>query len=428
MTDDFRSLRETRPRGVLDGRRYRRPEAARPRSATVETIRAWLGGRALEIGSPIKLIDALSWRMVAAGLPVDRCGVTVALLHPQFSGYGIRWWRDTADADELLVEHQVFESDSFRRSPFPAVVDRGETVRVRIDPDAATFPYPVIADLAAQGYRDYVAMPVRLRSIAAAGRQRLFQACIFATRRPGGFSDADIAGLTLIVDALAAPLALATEKRMARDLLAVYLGPMVAPRVLSGEIKRGSGETLRAAILATDMRGFTPLTDRLPAERVAEILNAWFEGQVRAVHEEGGEVLKFMGDGMLAIFPIADIELSRRPARQALAAARRVIGWAATLDRDPAFADAHPLRAVAALHVGEVFHGNIGSTDRLDFTAIGPGVNLVSRLETLAKSLDRDLILSARFAELCDASLVPLGRHMLKGVAEPIEAFGCAPG
>jgi adenylate cyclase len=215
---------------------------------------------------------------------------------------------------------------------------------------------------------------------------------------------------------------------MARDLLAVYLGPMVAPRVLSGEIKRGSGETLRAAILATDMRGFTPLTDRLRPERIAEILNAWFEGQVRAVHEEGGEVLKFMGDGMLAIFPIADVELSRRPVRQALAAARRIIDWAETLDHDPAFADARPLRAVAALHVGDVFHGNIGSPDRLDFTAIGPGVNLVMRLETLAKTLGRDLILSAPFADLCDASLVPLGRHALKGVAEPIEAFGCAPG
>jgi adenylate cyclase len=428
MTDALRSQREKRPRGVLGGRRYRRPEAARPRSATLESICAWLASRALEAGSPIKLIDGLSWRMVAAGLPVDRCGVTVALLHPQFSGYGIRWWRDTADADELLVEHQVFESEPFRRSPFPAVVDDGETVRVRIDPGAPAFPYPVIAELAAQGYRDYVAMPVRLKSIAAAGQQRRFQACVFATRRAEGFSDADIAALARIVDALAAPLALATERRMARDLLAVYLGPMVAPRVLSGEIKRGSGETLRAAILATDMRGFTPLTDRLRPERIAEILNAWFEGQVRAVHEEGGEVLKFMGDGMLAIFPIADVELSRRPVRQALAAARRIIDWAETLDHDPAFADARPLRAVAALHVGDVFHGNIGSPDRLDFTAIGPGVNLVMRLETLAKTLGRDLILSAPFADLCDASLVPLGRHALKGVAEPIEAFGCAPG
>jgi len=418
----------TRPRGVHEGRRYVRPPSARPRAATLPGIAAWLRAEALDIGSPIKLVDALCWRLVAAGLPVDRGGITVALLHPQFSGYGIRWWREPGEAEELLLEHDVPGSEAFRRSPYPPVVERGEIVRVRIDPGAAEHPYPVIADLAAQGFTDYVALPVRLRARSASGRERRFQACNFATRRPEGFSEADIAALARVAEDMAAPLALVTERRMARDILAAYLGHGVAPRVLSGEITRGSGEAVSAAILTTDMRGFTALVDRLPGPRVIELLNAWFAGQVEAVHAQGGEVLKFMGDGMLAIFPIADVELSRRPVRQALAAARRIIDWAETLDHDPAFADARPLRAVAALHVGDVFHGNIGSPDRLDFTAIGPGVNLVMRLETLAKTLGRDLILSAPFADLCDASLVPLGRHALKGVAEPIEAFGCAPG
>lgn len=149
---------------------------------------------------------------------------------------------------------------------------------------------------------------------------------------------------------------------------------------------------------------------------------------MRAVHEAGGEVLKFMGDGMLAIFPFGDIELARPAAGRALDAAREALAWTRALDRDPAFADAQPLTAVAALHVGEVFLGNIGASDRLDFTAIGPAVNLVARLETLAKTLDRDLVLSAPFAELAGAAVEPLGRHMLKGVADPIEAFACAPG
>lgn len=428
MSDTPQQIRSRRMPGVHGGRTYRRPEARRPRTASLESIAAWMRGPALQIGSPIKLIDALCWRLVAAGLPVDRCVFTVAVLHPQFSGYSIRWWRETQEAGEFLVEHGVYRNEAFLKSPFPPVVERGEVVRVRIDPKATRFPYPVIADLAAQGYSDYVALPLRLSTIAAAGRVWRFQVCVFATRRPEGFAEADIAALGAIVDGFAAPLAVATERRKARDLLSVYLGRGVAPKVLAGEIARGSGEALHAAILATDMRGFTRLTDRLPAERIVALLDAWFEGQVRAVHEAGGEVLKFMGDGMLAIFPVGDIELARPAAGRALDAAREALAWTRALDRDPAFADAQPLAAVAALHVGEVFLGNIGASDRLDFTAIGPAVNLVARLETLAKTLDRDLVLSAPFAELAGAAVEPLGRHMLKGVADPIEAFACAPG
>jgi class 3 adenylate cyclase len=195
--------------------------------------------------------------------------------------------------------------------------------------------------------------------------------------------------------------------------------------VLAGEIKRGAGEPLRAAILATDMRGFTSLSDRLPAERVVEIVNAWFERQVGAVHAHGGEVLKFIGDGMLAIFPIVDVELARMAARDALGAARDAIKAAAAMNADPAFADAAPLRAVAALHAGEIFLGNIGAPDRLDFTAIGPSVNVVSRLEQLVKSLNRELIVSAAFAAIGSEKLFSLGTHQLKGVADPVEVFTC---
>lgn len=417
----------TRPRGVHEGRHYVRPPAARPRTATLPGIAAWLRAEALDIGSPIKLVDALCWRLVAAGLPVDRGGITVALLHPQFSGYGIRWWREPGEAEELLLEHDVPGSEAFRRSPYPPVVERGEIVRVRIDPGAAEQPYPVIADLAAQGYTDYVALPVRLRARSASGRERRFQACNFATRHPAGFSEADIRALARVAEDMAAPLAVVTERRMARDILAAYLGRSVAPRVLSGEVTRGSGEAVSAAILTTDMRGFTALVDRLPGPRVIELLNAWFAGQVEAVHAQGGEVLKFMGDGMLAIFPFRDGASAAGAAARALVAARASLDWARALDADPAFADARPLRAVAALHAGDVFHGNIGAPGRLDFTAIGPGLNLVSRLEALAKALGRDLVLSADFAALCGGRFESLGHHALRGVATPVEAFACAP-
>ncbi|MBI1244550.1 MAG: adenylate/guanylate cyclase domain-containing protein [Alphaproteobacteria bacterium] len=425
MTDTSSQVQQSRPVGVRGNRRYKRPEPARPKNASFDSIRQWLRGPAHAVGSPIKLVDGLCWRMVAAGLPIDRAGITVALLHPEFSGYGIRWWHDIGESEEALVEHEVTLSDVYRASPFPPVVERGETIRVRIEPRANSYPYPVVADLAAQGYTDYIVQPVRLQGFSPTNERRRFQACNWATKRAGGFSDADIAALGKIADDLAAPLALVTERRIARDLLSVYLGRSIGSRVLSGEIRRGFGDPIRAAILATDMRGFTALNDRLPAGRIIALLNGWFERQVAAVHTHGGEVLKFVGDGMLAIFPIEDVEFARMAARQALAAAREAIEAAYAMDADPAFADAAPLRAVAALHTGEVFHGNIGAPDRLDFTAIGPSVNVVTRLESLAKSLDRELIVSAAFAEICPEPLVSLGRHALKGVAEPVEAFTC---
>ncbi|MBL8831830.1 MAG: adenylate/guanylate cyclase domain-containing protein [Rhodospirillales bacterium] len=425
MSDSPSQVQQSRPAGIHGRRRYKRPAAARPKNASLASIKEWLRGPAHAVGSPIKLVDGLCWRMAAAGLPVDRAGITVALLHPQFSGYGIRWWRDIGESEEALVEHEVTRSDVYRASPFPSVVERGETVRVRIEPRANAYPFPVIADLAAQGYTDYIVLPVRLQGFTPSDDSRHFQACNWATKREGGFTDADIAALATIAHEFAGPLALVTERRISRDLLSLYLGRSTGPRVLSGEIRRGSGEAIRAAILTTDMRGFTALNDRLPAARVIELLNDWFGRQVAAVHAHGGEVLKFVGDGMLAIFPIADVEFARMSARNALAAARDALAAARAMEADPAFADARPLAAVAALHAGEVFHGNIGAPDRLDFTAIGTSVNVVSRLESLAKSLGKELIVSAAFAEICPEPLVSLGRHALRGVAEPVEAFTC---
>jgi adenylate cyclase len=362
------------------------------------------------------------WRLHALGVPVDRATVSVALLHPQFGGYGIRWYRDTGHAEESLIEHEVRRTEAYKTSPFPAVVERGETVRVKIEGTDAT-PYPVIGELRAEGYAEYVAFPIVLDGGLRVDPRRKFQVASLATRRPGGFADADIAAARAALAALSGPLALVTERRIARDLMSIYLGRATGPRVLAGEIARGTGESLRAAILATDMRGFTTLADKLPEARTIEILNAWFEAQVGAVHAHRGEVLKFAGDGMLAIFPFDDVELARASVRDALAAAREALACAARLD----FPEAGRLRAVAALHVGDIFYGNIGARDRLDFTAIGPAVNVASRLEGVAKSLDEPLVVSEDFAALSAETMRPLGRFPLKGVAAAHEVFAPAP-
>lgn len=418
--NSFSQVRNAPP-GVLERRRYTRPESARPKAADLTGLLAWAHSRAYGVGSPIKLVDGFAWRLASIGVPLDRLGISVALLHPQFGGYGIRWWRETGVSEEALVEHEVRQSDTYKSSPFPPVVERGETLRVKIEGNADV-PYPVIGDLRAQGYTDYLALPVSLGGFLTVDPLRKFQVCNVATKRPGGFSDADIATIRTALAALEGPLALATERRIARDLLSVYLGRATGPRVLKGEIARGTGESIRAAILATDMRGFTTLADRLPEAKTIEILNAWFEAQVGAVHAHRGEVLKFVGDGMLAIFPIDDVELARASARDALAAARDALACAARLD----FPEAGKLRAVAALHAGEIYYGNIGARDRLDFTAIGPAINVASRLEGVAKSLDVPLVASDDFAALSSEAMRPLGRFPLKGVAEPHEVFAPA--
>lgn len=405
------------PVGVLERRRFARPESARPKAADLAGLLAWAHGKAYGVGSPIKLIDGFAWRL-ASIVGVDRLGISVALLHPQFGGYGVRWYRDTGHTEEALVEHEVRKTDTYKASPFPPVVERGETLRVRIEGNPVD-PYPVIGDLRAQGYTDYAAMPVVLGGFLPTDPRRKFQVCNVATKRPGGFSDADLAAVRAALVALEGPLALVTERRIARDLLSVYLGRATGPRVLQGEIARGTGESIRAAILATDMRGFTTLADRLPEAKTIEILNAWFEAQVGAVHAHRGEVLKFVGDGMLAIFPIDDVELARASARDALAAARDALACAARLD----FPEAGKLRAVASLHAGEIYYGNIGARDRLDFTAIGPAVNVAARLEGVAKALDVPLVVSDDFAALSSESMRSLGRFPLKGVAEAHEVF-----
>jgi adenylate cyclase len=250
-------------------------------------------------------------------------------------------------------------------------------------------------------------------------------AVTFATDARGGFAASDIARLERLGLGLSLVLECIAWQHIAGALLEVYLGRQAGARVLAGDIKRGSGESRRAVIWVSDLRGFTRLSDRLPGERVIDILNRALEGQVAAIHAQGGEVLKFIGDGVVAIFPIADVELAPAACASALAAARAALADNAAFNRDLAASPENAtLAMVAVLHVGEVFYGNIGCQDRLDFTVIGPAVNVASRLERLAKSLDRRLLVTADFVAAGRlAGLPSLGAHPLRGLTDPVEVF-----
>jgi adenylate cyclase len=303
-----------------------------------------------------------------------------------------------------------------------ALIHQGaETVRRRLAGEDIEPDFPITRELKALGATDYVAMAMHFSE----GRRNFVS---WATDRAGGFTDEQIARLAALLPLIAMRFELETSYFTTRTLFSVYLGEGAARKVLDGTIQRAVGETIRAAIWYSDLRGFTAMAERMGSTQVIETLDDYFDCMVSAVHENHGEVLKFIGDGLLAIFPVEGDEGATACAN-AMAATRLALQRFAALNRRRKQADKDPLRGGIALHVGEVIYGNIGAEDRLDFTAIGPAVNLVSRLEPLCETLDQPVLLSEDFATCSgDGDLVALGAYELRGIPQPQTLFALPPG
>jgi adenylate cyclase len=409
--------------------RYERPMERRPKHATVAEIAAWLAGPAHRIERTAELFDEFCWRAVAAGIPLLRVTCHVGTIHPQFTGFSVQWWRELGLTTDVALLHEVRETPAFRNNTIRVVTELGETVRRRIE-SMTEFDFPVLHDLKEEGVTDYIAMPYQ----AAWGRRI---AITYATDRPGGFTDAEIAELARLTELFGVHIVMHGRSRIARNLLGAYLGPRTGSRVLDGHIRRGEGEEIRVVIWLSDLRGFTERSDRLPGERMIAVLNAFFDAQARAIANHDGEILKFMGDGLLAIFPVEDVLLTGYAARNALEAAQEAVAAVRALAQDPLLAGEPPLDMVVALHIGPVVYGNIGASDRLDFTVIGPAVNLASRIETIAKQLGHNVVVSEELATAIEGrSLKPIGRHRLRGlmgehalftVADPVQPASGQP-
>jgi adenylate cyclase len=240
---------------------------------------------------------------------------------------------------------------------------------------------------------------------------------------PDGLLEREIADLTAVSERLSIAADMNSQTQIAEDVLKAYLGPQTGRRVLAGQIRCGGGEAIAAVLWSSDLRHFTQMSDRLPGERLIGVLNDLFALQARAIADHGGEVLKFVGDGSLAIFPVAGPHEAARAADNALAAAQEAQAALAALPERASLVGALPLEIVIALHFGTVIYGNVGAADRLDFTVIGPAVNLVSRIEAVAKSLDLPLIVSDDFARAHGGTLKSLGLHQLRGLELPHELF-----
>lgn len=365
-------------------------------------------------GTTDELLGGLCDLLVAQGLPLERVGIHGRVLHPQVVGIRILWRRGIG-SEETRYGYDTVEA-GYETSPLKAVYDSGAPVRRRLNGPAADDDFPILADLRAEGMTDYLVTPLE----QPGGRR---QAATWATRHPNGFSDVHISTILDLLPALAACTDTRTQRRLLNGLLSVYLGASAGAKVLAGSIRRGDVETIAAAIWLVDLRDFTMTSEILPGPALIRLLNEYFELMAGPVEDHGGEILKFIGDAMLAIFPIVD-DLDRdRACRTCLASAKQALE---RLDEANAARIARgdtPMELGLALHTGPVMYGNIGAPERLDFTVIGPAVNLTARIAGLCRPLGRRLLTSARFASPCGSELVSLGFHPLRGLSQPQEVF-----
>ncbi|MGH6900901.1 MAG: adenylate/guanylate cyclase domain-containing protein [Geminicoccaceae bacterium] len=387
-----------------------------PDVGTVQPVIDWLIEGAPTARRAQDVLAELCDRLMACGLPLQRVAVFVTTLHPDVMGRRFLW-RCGVGVEISEAPYEMLQSDTYRRSPVPIVFERAEAIRRRIeDPDCPN-DYDIVDELRAEGVTDYLIQPMPFTNGEV-------HAISWTTLRPGGFSAADIGAL----EAVRLPLARLAEvyalRRIATTLLDTYVGRGAGERILQGRIRRGDIERIHAVILLSDLRDFTTLSDRLPGAAVMRLLNGYFDCLVPAIEGHGGEVLKFMGDSLLGIFPVAHDPAAA--CQGALAAAGNARATLAQTNAERAESGEPRLRYGLALHSGDVLYGNIGSAGRLDFTTIGPAVNLTARLETLARDLGRDLVASAAFARHCPEALTSLGAFRLRGFREPQEVFAPA--
>jgi adenylate cyclase len=383
------------------------------RQDDVAAVVDWLIEGARSVHQPQDVLAELCDRLVACGVPLHRVAVFVTTLHPDVMGRRFLW-RQGEGVAVSDADYAMLETETYRRSPVPIVFATDQPIRLRIEAPDCPQGYGIVEELRAEGVTDYLIQPLPFTS----GEVR---AISWTTIRPGGFADADIAAL----DAVRLPLARLVEiyalRRTATTLLNTYVGRHAGRRIMRGRIRRGDVERIEAVIMLTDLRGFTGLSDQLRGDQVIGLLNGYFDCLVPPIEQHGGEVLKFVGDGILAIFAVADDAVVA--CRAALAATEDARAGIAAANAEREDAGGPVLRHGIALHLGDVFYGNIGSTGRLDFTAIGPAVNLTARLENLARDLGRDLVVSARFAAHSPEALESLGTFQLRGFREPQEVF-----
>jgi len=391
----------------------------------------WLANQGLTGAAENDLVRGFCERCRAQGLDLSRALVFIDTLHPIFEGRGFRWNDVETNESDIFEYGSTSAGDAaqnWRRSVFHHLLEHGDE-EIRIDlADCASLDFSMIDDLAARGHRHFIGFVHRFGDAGTIGQMD----CVYSywvTRRDEGFSEQGLSALRDLVPVLGLAIKSAAQVDIARTLGRVYLGRDASEQVLRGRISRGVTERIKAVLWFSDLRGSTAISESIAPDEIIPFLNDYAQAAIDAVHEAGGDVLKLIGDGVLAMFTNENMSVAKRGA---LRAEHRFRHNLRELNRRRS-ADSRPTTsAYVGLHVGEVFYGNIGSEDRLDFTVVGPAVNEVSRIASMCRSVDRELLASDAFRAGLDTPgrsyFVSTGRFALRGIGRAQDLYTLDPG
>ena len=389
-------------------------------NSLINDLADWLMGEALVETDLETLLSGCSQRLGAAGVPVARLYLGFRTLHPLIQGMGYIW------VEGAGIEREDYSHDSgdttFQQSPMHTMVEQRIPFLRRhlCGPDMLT-DYPLLDDLCAKGFTDYLGFAVPFDRESQDGIVGSW-----ACRRESGFSDHDIAALTRIQRRLAVACKVLIRAQRTTNILEAYFGKNAAQRILAGHIQRRDLDPIHAVIWYSDLRGSTSLAGRLAPGEFLDVLDAYFECSAGAVLAHGGEVLLLIGDAVLAIFPIGEERTERDACGAAIAAAREAMQRLRDVNAERSARGNETLEFGLGLHVGDVSYGNIGVPERLELTVVGQAANEVARIESLTKEVGHAVVASGRFARNLNIDWVPLGRRELAGVEKPLEVFGCS--
>ena len=395
------------------------PDSTLPDSALIDEVADWLMERALTESTVEEIVEGCFLRLHAAGIPLMRAHVAFRTLHPLYDAVGLSWAPGGGLTERLFQREHASEQVWQESPPQHLIRTRTPFLRRRLTGPEALLDFPVLREFRDEGGTDYLIYLVAFDQAQASGFWGSW-----LTDRDGGFSESDIRALRRIQQRFGVALKVTIKDQIAHNVVATYLGPDAGERVLMGQIKRGDGETIHAAIWMSDLRDSTVLAGSLSPESYLALLNSYFECTAGAVLANGGEVLLLIGDAVLAIFPVRAGEEAACDA--ALQAARDARARLAALNETRKAVGDGPIAFGVGLHLGALMFGNIGVPERLQFTVTGPAANEVARLEALTKTLDRPVLDSAAFAERLPRAWKSLGMHELRGVEGAREIFAPA--
>ncbi|MBN9670891.1 adenylate/guanylate cyclase domain-containing protein [Roseibium aggregatum] len=376
----------------------------------------WLYSEAPQLKGTLEIISETAERLRAGNVPVDRATTGIWVVHPNVRAEASIWRSEGTRELRLYTEDDGSDKD-YQTSPIRRVHETLKPVRVEIGKHSRkAAEFPVTATLREEGYTDYIALPMPFSD----GSVKVVS---FATKTPDGFTDKHLSVFDSIVRPLALVCELKTLRRTAETVLDTYVGPRAGLRVLDGTTRRGEGEWIKAIVSFADIRGFTVLSNTLPADKIVLFLNKYFGVMTAAVEAHGGEVLKFIGDEVMAIFPYDTESEAVEAAHRALAAARDTMLRIAEINTKKTCMVTPDMSVGIALHAGDVFYGNVGSETRLDFTVVGPVVNLAARIAELAKDMERPILVSDAVADIMGCRSGLFGSYRVKGFEDPVSVY-----